>query len=48
MNNIRPHYMGSLTHSLPGTTTHAGSWPTQEVTSNHLCPWSCSSNFWLL
>jgi len=34
-----------LTHSLPGTTTHAGSWPTQEVASNHLYLWSCSSNF---
>ena len=33
--------------SLPGTTTHAGSWPTQEVASNHLYPWPCSSNFWL-
>ena len=29
----------SLTHSLPGTTTHVGSWPTQEDASNHLCPW---------
>jgi hypothetical protein len=35
----------SLTHSLPGTTSHAGSWPTQEVASNHLYPWPCSSNF---
>ena len=34
-----------LTQSLPGTTTHAGSWPTQEVASNHLYPWPCSSNF---
>jgi len=37
----------SLTHALPGVTTHAGSWPTQEVASNHLYPWPCSSNFWL-
>ena len=29
----------SLTHSLPGATTHAGFWPTQEVASNHLYPW---------
>jgi hypothetical protein len=29
----------SLTHSLPSTTTHTGSWPTQEDASNHLCPW---------
>ena len=36
----------SLTHSLPGATTHAGSWPTQEVASNHLYPWPWSSNFW--
>jgi hypothetical protein len=27
-----------LFHLLPGTTTHEGSWPTQEVASNHLCP----------
>ena len=31
----------------PGATTHAGSWPTQEIASNHLCPWPWSSNFWL-
>ena len=24
------------THSLPGATTHVGSWPTQETASNHL------------
>ena len=39
--------LSELTHSLPGATTHAGSWPTQEVTSNHLYPWPCFSNFWL-
>jgi hypothetical protein len=33
--------------SLPGAITHAGSWPTQEVASNHLYPWPCPSNFWL-
>jgi len=35
------------THSPPGATNHAGSWPTQEVASNHLYPWPWSSNFWL-
>jgi len=32
-------------HSLPGATTHAGSWPTQEVAFNHLYlwPWPSSS-----
>jgi len=35
------------THSLPSATTHAGSCPTQEVASNHLYPWPCSSNVWL-
>jgi hypothetical protein len=35
----------SLTHSHPGATTHVGSWLTQAITSNHLCPGPCSSNF---
>ena len=30
--------MRTLTHPLPGATSHVGSWPTQEVTSNHLFP----------
>jgi len=33
----------SLTHSLPGAATDAGSWPTQEAASNHLWPWPSSS-----
>jgi len=34
-------------HSLPGATTHAGSWPTQEAASNHLYLWPWPSSFWL-
>jgi hypothetical protein len=36
-----------FTHSLPGATTYVGSWPTQVIASNQLCPWPCSSNFLL-
>jgi hypothetical protein len=28
----------ALTHSLPGAITHVGSWPTQVIASNQLCP----------
>jgi len=33
--------------SLPGAKTHAGSWPTQEATSNHLYLWPWPSSSWL-
>jgi hypothetical protein len=42
-----PVALHSLTHSLPGATTHAGSWPTQVIASNQLCPWPCSSSLLL-
>jgi len=32
---------------LPGATTHAGSWSTQETASIHLCLWSWPSRSWL-
>ena len=41
------HFTSLHFTSLSGATTHAGSWPTQKVASNHLYPWPCSSNFWL-
>ena len=44
---IKYHKVMKLTHSLPGATTHAGSWPTQEAASNHLCLWPWPSSSWL-
>jgi len=40
-----PNISQSVSHTLPGATTHAGSWPTQEATSSHLYlwPWPSSS-----
>ena len=41
------HQSSSLTHSLPGATTHAVSWPTQEAASNHLYLWPWRPSSWL-
>ena len=41
------HTSHSLTHSLPGAATHAGSWPTQEAASNHLYLWPWPFSYWL-
>jgi hypothetical protein len=35
----KTHNFSVITPHLPGATTHAGSWPTQKVASNHLYLW---------